>query len=246
MRRLILNISEATSFTVKLKFIVILLCINSLSGIAQQKNGQRNVTISYPDSVIKTSVLDKPLKNGVSDNYTYYWYYAGTINQNQGGYSGKLINGRFEVFDNHQKLLSQGNFRFGLKYGNWIRWYEDGTLKQSCSFKNGQMDGSLKSYDNSGHLLSDLNYKNNKLDGKAEYFLKDTVVIKKFRMGKDLTVKEPKKLFSKSKMDKQKHDSEILPAEKSQKGSIKRSPFSPFKKHDSEIKDEEYSDKKSK
>jgi hypothetical protein len=190
----------------KLLFIFTLIFLKSLFCLAQQGTGQRNRIITYPDSIIKMAIWDKQVKSKLVDNYSYYWYYAGTINHNQGGFSGKLIHGNYEVFNIQQKLITQGNFEYGLKEGEWRYWYENGVLMKRCSYKNGQLNGKFKTYDSSGNLLADMNYVNNMLEGKCLYFSKDSLTIKKFRKGRDITKKEPRKLIFKSKLTKQTSD----------------------------------------
>lgn len=210
--------------------IIILLSLNSIAGWAQQQSDERKITISASDSTIKTAIWDKPMKKKARANYTYYWYYAGTINHNQGGFSGKLIHGKYEVFNSQRKLLSQGNFLYGVKQGNWIRWNENGTKIESCSFTNGLLNGTFKTFDRSGYVLSKIIYKKGLPDGIAAYYSIDTTIIKKFRMGKEVLAKKHKRWFAKSKKTKPPHESEISTGEKYDKAPGKRKSFLWFKR----------------
>jgi hypothetical protein len=192
-------------------------CLNVLS---QQQNEIRRITLTYPDSVIKTTVWDKPEIFKPVDNREYFWYYSGIINNNLGGFSGKLLHGTYEAFNNSQKLISKGFFEHGLKHGDWNFWYPNGNLRRSCSYINGQINGIVKTYDKSGTLLSYLRYKNNRLEGESKYFLKDSIIVKNFKNGIEVKREAPGRFLVKRKS-------------KNQVGSIqKKSDEAPVKKTD--------------
>jgi antitoxin component YwqK of YwqJK toxin-antitoxin module len=180
--------------------VMLLLFINLFAGLAQQEKEPRKVIITAPDSVIKASIQNKAFTGKILETRTYFWYYNGRINHNQGGFSGKLLHGKYEVFDNQQRLLTMGSFLNGLKEGSWIRWNINGKMKESCSFKRGKLEGTLKTFTITGNLLAESDYKNDILDGKSRYYLNDTVIIRKYRMGKEIdNAKKPaaqRKLFS--------------------------------------------------
>lgn len=183
MRRYIINTS----------LIILCLFFNMITALAQKESEQRQILISMPDSVIKTSILEKQKKGKVTPSRIYYWYYAGQINHNFGGFSGKLITGSYEVFDNKHRLIVAGKFHNGTKQGNWIRWHLNGAIQEICSFRNGKLVGNLKTYNNMGLLLTDTHYKNNLPDGRAKYYLKDTTIIKNYKSGKEMTSKSSNK-----------------------------------------------------
>jgi antitoxin component YwqK of YwqJK toxin-antitoxin module len=180
--------------------VMLLLFINLFAGLAQQEKEPRKVIITAPDSVIKASIQNKAFTGKILETRTYFWYYNGRINHNQGGFSGKLLHGKYEVFDNQQRLLTMGSFLNGLKEGSWIRWNINGKMKESCSFKKGKLEGILKTYTITGDLLTESNYKNDLLEGKSRYYRNGTVIIKKYRMSKEIdNAKKPpiqRKLFS--------------------------------------------------
>lgn len=211
--------------------VVLLLSCSSLISLAQQENDQRNITISVSDSVINTSILEKPMKRKILSSGTYYWYYAGKINHNQGGFSGKLLHGKYELFDNKHRLVTLGNFENGVKQDTWTWWRENGTIKESCYFRKGMLDGSLKTFDSSGQLLSDVNYKNNFIDGTARYYSKDTVIIKKYCKGKVLPPEKHRKLFARNKVKKELVDTGATPKKPEEKSTSHWKFSSIFKKH---------------
>jgi antitoxin component YwqK of YwqJK toxin-antitoxin module len=180
--------------------VMLLLFINLFAGLAQQEKEPRKVIITAPDSVIKAFIQNKAFTGKILETRTYFWYYNGRINHNQGGFSGKLLHGKYEVFDNQQRLITMGSFLNGLKEGSWIRWNMNGKMKESCSFKKGKLEGTLKTFTITGNLLTESNYKNDLLEGKSRYYRNGAVIIKKYRMGKEIdNAKKPpvqRKLFS--------------------------------------------------
>jgi antitoxin component YwqK of YwqJK toxin-antitoxin module len=219
--------------------IMLLLFCNLVSGLAQRESEPRNVIITAPDSVIKTSIQNKSFTGKILESGTYFWYYAGRINHNQGGFSGKLLHGKYEVFDNQQRLLTMGSFLNGLKEGSWIRWTRSGKMQVSCSFRKGKLDGSLKTFTITGNLLTESNYTNDLLDGSSKYYLKDTVIIKKYRMGKEVPVENHRKLFSKTKTTSSENDSKLSNKENAKKPGAHRKLFSGLKRKSSEKKENE-------
>ena len=89
----------------------------------------RHITITTDDSIIKANVSDKPFTEKIAPNCTYYWYYSGIVNHNVGGYSGKLLHDKYQVFDNQQRLRVSGNFQYGVMNGMWVRWYPTVTFR---------------------------------------------------------------------------------------------------------------------
>jgi hypothetical protein len=69
----------------------------------------------------------------------YYWYGANIIHATPGGYSGKLLNGRYTEFYPDKSLKAQGAFKKGLKTGVWKTWNADGALGQVTNWKKGVM-----------------------------------------------------------------------------------------------------------
>jgi hypothetical protein len=146
----------------------------------------RKVIVITPDSTVKACVWNKSLKQKVNPGYTYYWYYANAINHNMGSNTGKVLHGKYEVFDSQQKLRVQGNFEYGVMTGNWYRWYPNGNIQFADQYKNGFLHGEIKSFANNGKPISIMEYKNGLLDGKSYFFLNDSTLTKEYKNGKEL------------------------------------------------------------
>ena len=80
----------------KKTFCILILIMIYLTVSAQgtvRKIRSMEVIITKGDTVIKADILTH-IKNGkLRSDLKYYWYQNGEINNNQGGYSGKLLHG---------------------------------------------------------------------------------------------------------------------------------------------------------
>ena len=114
----------------------------------------------------------------------YYWLAGRQINVTSGGYSGKLLHGRFTSFYLNKQMKEQGDFRKGLKQGEWKKWNEDGSLALRIHYNNGLESGSFYKYNEKGILIEEGNYFAGKLDGKLKKNVNpDSVVILRYRNG---------------------------------------------------------------
>jgi antitoxin component YwqK of YwqJK toxin-antitoxin module len=62
----------------------------------------------------------------------------------------------------------------GIRHGEMISYYEDGSVKGRSNFKNGLLSGIARGYDSlTGHQLTEYNYVSNKRNGKFREFYLD-------------------------------------------------------------------------
>lgn len=153
--------------------------------ITQQIAAQKNLTIltreiivTRKDSVVRTNILVKnaTLKGG--ENRTYYWYYDDDIKSNQGGHAGDLLHGPYVVFRSNNNMVTKGTFNYGLKDGDWKYWYNNGKLRLTESWKNGERYGTSKIYSREGDLLRTEDYKNGLLNGYVIVYNNGNIVEK--------------------------------------------------------------------
>lgn len=71
-----------------------------------------------------------------NDRY-YYWYLHNIIHSTQGGYSGQLINGHYIAFYPDHNLKEEGDFKTGLKNGEWKTWNSKGGLTSVTNWDEG-------------------------------------------------------------------------------------------------------------
>lgn len=154
------------------------------------------VTLSFSQKELKDYYLQRSLKQGgeqfqfqVLDedkkgiwfhrkSKFYFWYKAQHVISTQGGSSGVLLNGKFESFYENKQLAKKGNFKKGLKSGEWLYWRDDGTLKVTEKWYNGELKYRIK-YNDKGFEVEKTTFKGNSYYREA----KDTIVNSK-RSGK--------------------------------------------------------------
>jgi len=84
------------------------------------------------------------------------------------------------------KKTEEGNYKDGVKDGEWIAYYPGGRIPAVVShYKNGKLHGSMKQYSRRGKLLSEIDYKNGLKHGSFKIYDKRGKVLseKKFEHG---------------------------------------------------------------
>jgi antitoxin component YwqK of YwqJK toxin-antitoxin module len=117
---------------------------------------------------------DKRGTRSYSKEKFYYWYKSQGIKSTQGQSSGLLLNGLFEGFYENDQLSEKGDFKKGLKQGEWMYWRSDGSLITSERWSNGTIQ-VRKTYDRDGQLVKTVRSKGKVLKGDAG----DTTIIKR-------------------------------------------------------------------
>lgn len=127
--------------------------------------------------------------NNYKNYKEYYWYKTGKVNASKGGSNGKLLHGNYKKTYKDRVLAEQGDFHYGLKDKEWIRWYDNGKIKEISNWNKGVLSGKFKEYQESGELLFTGTYRNNRKQGRwINHQLKDTIYFKKGEQ----TVDKPK------------------------------------------------------
>jgi antitoxin component YwqK of YwqJK toxin-antitoxin module len=154
------------------------------------------VYVQYSDSILEAFYYRGDKKIKTKDNLFYYWYGAQDIKHTRGAFDGKLLHGKFILFYRNKDLLSKGNFRYGLKDGEWKSWYLGGERKSKEKWRKGTVigaayyygingnvrvvrklnhlgNGSITYYTDEGNMNSKEYYSKNMLDHKNTYQLND-------------------------------------------------------------------------
>ena len=177
--------------------IIYTICL--LGFFVQQSKAQRlkevthrEINIHSNDSSIKAMIM---IENKVRPNEknNYYWYYNNEIKSNRGGYNGKLLDKKYLVTDYQNNLLEQGEFKKGMKSGEWKRWNKKGELITVNNWCKGNKNGAYRKYEN-GRLIEKGCYRNNRIHGVVRNYASDTLSTKtRYKMGEVVPVKEKKK-----------------------------------------------------
>ena len=157
----------------------------------------REITLNYPDSIIKMTILTNKVTVKTDPSIYYYWFESNDLNKNQGGYSGRLLHGIFQVYDINNHLLTQGNFKKGTKSGVWKYWNKLGNLLYMEEWSGGKLNGDYTKYNNDGSVSIKAKYRDNRLHGKMYIYLNGKVTIEKYKNGKKQEkTKKPEKTSS--------------------------------------------------
>ncbi|QEM09156.1 toxin-antitoxin system YwqK family antitoxin [Mucilaginibacter rubeus] len=139
----------------------------SRNAMAQMPDyGLYNIHISDSGKTIRTQV--HPVSGTISTrpDLLYYWFGNNAIHEQQGGFSGKLLNGIYEESDGNHHLIQQGIFRNGLRDGTWKTWTETGRLSSIITWQEGLKTGKFAYYDSKGTETQSGRYERDQLDGK--------------------------------------------------------------------------------
>jgi antitoxin component YwqK of YwqJK toxin-antitoxin module len=134
--------------------------------VEPDKQKQFNITVNYEDYTIKTQMLSVNKDIKINNDRTYLWYGSQKIMETKGGFDGKLIHGKFNVFYLDNQLKEQGIIKYGLRHEEWKYWYPDGKLKEIITWKNGVKNGHYELYNDNGQIMAKGHFKNDKLHGK--------------------------------------------------------------------------------
>lgn len=133
---------------------ILLLMLTGAISFGQRTNARQNtreVVINSGDSIIVTNIMLNQKKVRPDIRFTYYWYLRGKISHNTGGFSGKLLDGKYQVFVQDRLALS-GTYNEGKRSGDWVGWNNDGSIKNTCTYIDGVVK-AVKPEKPSSHFL---------------------------------------------------------------------------------------------
>lgn len=97
---------------------------------------------------------------------TYYWFKGGLIHEAQGGIAGDLLNDKFIKMYHSNQLAEQGQFKNGLRVGEWKTWYSNGVLSTTLNYSKGLKSGKYFRYNEIGALVEHGKYTSNLKTGR--------------------------------------------------------------------------------
>jgi antitoxin component YwqK of YwqJK toxin-antitoxin module len=138
---------------------------------------------------------------------TYFWFKGGIIHEAQGGFAGDLLNDKFIKMYHSNQLAEQGQFKNGIRVGEWKTWYKNGVLATTLHYRNGLLSGKYFKYNEEGKLIESGKFSSNLKNGK--WFNGENSEIITFKHG--VIVKEKDTL---SKSEQYRIEQENIKAEK--------------------------------
>jgi hypothetical protein len=170
----------------RISFLVMIFILgaNMAMGQYSSKDFLTHKIIVNHDNYTVVAYVKPTHKIYVESDRLYYWFSTNLIKSTQGGYSGKLLNGRYQEFFLNKSLKEWGAFNAGLKTGKWKSWDEGGKLKEEYYWDSGKKNGTYSKYDSLGRLAEKGKYRNDLLNGKQAVMIGDSSKISYFKKGK--------------------------------------------------------------
>lgn len=149
--------------------------------VSEKKTNE--LVINLPNETINFETLRYGSDFEAKKEKRYWWYKSGKIMETEGGFDGKLLDGKYTVFYDSRALKEQGQFKKGLKCGEWKSWHPNGNLKETIMWKKGYKHGIFQSYDEVGNLMVQSKYKKGKLHGKSLILVKGDSQVQVYKNG---------------------------------------------------------------
>jgi hypothetical protein len=137
----------------KIYLLILLLCMGKAYGQRlfgnnnnRVKNYDNNRVIgNIPDQIhirdttqeIRVDMLPYKAEPRIKNDRYYFWYLDNIIHSTQGGYTGQLLNGHYLAFYPDHNLKEEGDFKTGLKDGEWKIWNSKGDLTSVTNWNEG-------------------------------------------------------------------------------------------------------------
>ncbi len=107
-------------------------------------------------------------KINYTDTLYYHWFKSQKLHITQGGSAGNLLHGNFQKFHVNGQLAERGEFKYGLKDGEWLTWYESGELESKQIYKKGVLNGSFSTYSKDGEITEEGKFKKGRKKQKRQ------------------------------------------------------------------------------
>jgi antitoxin component YwqK of YwqJK toxin-antitoxin module len=156
---------------------------------------------------VYANILPDENKIRVDDDKYYYWFSANDIKTSRGGYDGKLLHGVYTEFYSNKNLKQKGEFKYGLKIGEWKSWNMAGEYEEIVNWKKGRKYGRFRMFNANGKVVKEGRYKDDILNGRIRAYMNDgTIESIYYKDGSPMLEKKGKikKIFKKSGIPKEK------------------------------------------
>ena len=172
----------------KIPFIIaVLFQASSLAAQTETPAKTYTVHINTVDSLVKAEVyyLNPDIKP--RKGHFYCWYTPEKLSTTEAGFNGKLLHGEYVCSYPGKNMKEQGKYVNGLKDGTWKKWYSNGVVMETSSWKDGEKDGSIVLFGPTGQKVLEAGYKNGKLHGEVISYQDGTgKTIKKYKNGEEV------------------------------------------------------------
>lgn len=116
------------------------------------------IRLGTDSGYVSAQVTDAPLKRMRADR-EYHWVRSQNMMVTRGGVGGAVLDGSFSAFHPNGQLREQGEFRRGLKHGEWRTWDRTGRSMVSAQWHKGLRHGLEIHYAADGSIAGRSHYK---------------------------------------------------------------------------------------
>lgn len=161
--------------------------------ITEYKKRRFTFHIEKPDTSTSFDVFAVNPNVHANQNASYSWYADGKVLETKGGFSGRLLDGRYVSYYGNKNLRERGIYVNGRKEGKWMKWHSNGKISEVSSWRMGTKQGKYVVSDDMGRKMMSAHFRRDKLNGKVITYDKGAVLLKsKYRNGKEVLPKIPK------------------------------------------------------
>jgi hypothetical protein len=182
--------------TLNFYFLIFLagIIVNCNSSFSQNSTADRKRHFTFHIEKLDTSIaFDVCAANpviSVNENSSYSWYANGKIMETKGGFSGKLLDGRYMSFFENNNLKERGIYIKGRKEGKWMKWHPNGRINEISYWRMGVKQGKYVLYNDLGQRMLNAHFKHDKLNGTLISYEKDKVLTRtKYKNGMETSPK---------------------------------------------------------
>jgi hypothetical protein len=97
------------------------------------------VRITDTSQEVQAEVLPFDGQPKLKNDRFYFWYNNNAIHSTQGGFDGQLLNGHYIAYYPDKTLKEEGEFKKGLKHGEWKTWNHKGELLGVVKWEEGMV-----------------------------------------------------------------------------------------------------------
>jgi len=98
---------------------------------------ETTISIEDSNSIILFHLYSKAVAYKAKVDRMYYWFSGKKVMITQGGYDKNLLHGSYKVRYKNKQIKTKGQFKKGLKTGEWTSWYENGVLAGKSIWRQG-------------------------------------------------------------------------------------------------------------
>lgn len=180
----------------KVKLLTLILVLQVLTCWTQQVKDlavMDRFTINTDSFRVIGNLASYNKETAVKLERTYYWFAGGKIQQTQGSYQQRLLDGDYlKSFELNKQIAEKGTFKKGLKSGKWNAWALDGQLKANTKYCKGFKQGYEVIYTENGMPSKKTHYNKGLKNGKEFSYEKDKwQPIGKYKNNQSIELKEP-------------------------------------------------------